>query len=147
MSNDTRPMHRMVLRCMVHVLTLDKLRQKEFDTLHVLPSAEHEGNYKFVYEYPLDNPVETEHPFTAATTVMDLLRFGQADYEKIYAEEDATAPVAAQDSQKLANGLTLMNRTTTKGKHGIWGHVLNDLWFEGIHIDLDTKTVTFDIGS
>jgi hypothetical protein len=91
--------------------------------------------------------VEIEHPFTVKTTTLELLKFGKEDYTKIYTEEDATAPVPAQDSQKLAGGLTLMNRTRTKGKHGIWGHVLNDLWFEGIHINLDTKTVTFDMGS
>lgn len=135
------------LSCSIHVKTFGQTPQPQLDELLVLPSVDFAGVYKFVYDYPLDNPVEFEHAFDAKTTTTDLLNFGKTDYEKIYAEEDATAPVPAQDSQKLAGGLTLMNRTRTKGKYGIWGHVLNDLFFEAIIIDLDNKKVTFHIGS
>lgn len=141
--------------CMVQVHNLEEhVAQllKRTDGLYLPPSGPVEqgvfkgGEYTFLYDYPLENEARFIETLPVDATYLDLMRLGLKHYRAIYAEEEATTPVLAQDSQQIGS-LTLMNRTRTKGKYGIWGHVLNDLFFEGICIDMKQRVITFNIGS
>lgn len=99
------------------------------------------GVYVFTYDYPLNNKAVFEHVLNKSTTAADLLQFGKEDYQKIYAEEDKTT------NREPGNIPGMLNRNTTDGKYGIWGHSLDDLYFEQISIDDEKKTVYFAIGS
>lgn len=108
------------------------------------------GDYTFVYDYPLRERAEFTHTLTPSTTSEDLLKIGLSDYRNIYAEEERTTPIAAQESSTINIGgrtLILMNRTSTTGRYGIWGHVLADLFFEGIAINTELRLVKFTMGS
>ena len=50
-------------------------------------------------------------------------------YKRIYKEEDETTTEVEPRSN---NGVTVLNRSRTNGKYGIWGHVIEDLLLEGI---------------
>lgn len=80
-------------------------------------------------DYPLTLPVSFSVIFTDLGT---LLWHIAQKYKAIYAEEDATAkvPVVPMDERGK-----LKNRNQTHGKYGIWGHDLDDLWFEGVEIE------------
>lgn len=108
------------------------------------------GDYIFLYDYPLSHPVDFTHNLPLSTTAEDILSLGVEDYRRIYAEEEASSKVEAVDKQHIKVGervLTLANRNRTNGQHGIWGHVIDDLYFERIFIDTDQRVVSFFIGS
>lgn len=98
------------------------------------------GDYTFHYDYPLSREAEFKHVLTERTTVIDILLLGAADYRTIYAEETDTEGIPG-------NIPGMLNRAPTNGKYGIWGHVLSDLYFEAIHINVNTKSINFGIGS
>lgn len=97
------------------------------------------GEYTFTYDYPLENEVELKHHLTEATSMLDILELAAQDYKRIYDEEDETASADSTPSG------TLINRGESHGKHGIWGHVIEDLVFENVHVK--NFKVEFDIGS
>ena len=47
----------------------------------------------------------------------------------------------------LSNGPFMLNRQTTNGKYGIWGHAIEDLVIEELRYDKNTKIVSMFIGS
>lgn len=98
------------------------------------------GVYTFMYDYPLDNGAYFTHDLTPDTTAHDILLLAQADYKRIYDEEDAAVG-------HPGNIPGMLNRSTSKGPYGIWGHDMSDLYFESINIDENLKQVEFDIGS
>jgi len=98
------------------------------------------GEYAFVYNYPLSSPAMFTHMLTAKMTARDILRLGKADYENIYKEEDAAVG-------NTGNIPGMLNRSSSAGPYGIWGHHIEDLYFEGINIDDVNNIITFDIGS
>lgn len=108
------------------------------------------GDYTFVYRYPLSQPAEFKHTLPPQMGLEEFLVLAKEDYQRIYKEEDETTTVPAKNSQTVNIGgktLELMNRTRTTGKHGIWGHVIGDLYFERVYVDIDNRIVHFDIGS
>lgn len=104
------------------------------DALHV-PA----GEYTFTYDYPLEHEVEFKHHLTEGTSILDVLELAAKDYRQIYDEEDKTASADSTPSGAL------LNRRESHGKHGIWGHGIEDLVFETVYIK--NFNVTFDIGS
>ena len=99
-----------------------------------------EGDYTFLYSYPLRSKAWFGHVITASTSAVDILLLAKADYETIYAAEDAA--VGPTD-----NIPGMLNRQQSEGPYGIWGHCLSDLYFEEIDIDTEKKTISFCIGS
>lgn len=98
------------------------------------------GDYTFVYQYPLEQPAEFKHPVTETASIIDIFLIGKADYEAIYkAEEDAVG--------HPGNSPGLLNRASSHGPHGIWGHDLSDLFFEGLNVSIEAKTIKFVMGS
>lgn len=83
-----------------------------------------------LFDYPLDRAVIFECP--GPVTVKDLITFVARTYEHIYKEEDRSASAPAGQA---APGL--LNRGTTDGRYGIWGHSLGDLFLEGFELGED----------
>jgi len=98
------------------------------------------GEYTFVYTYPLSAAARFNHPLITSAGSIDILLIAKADYEYIYAEEDA----ACGETPNIPG---MLNRDRSEGPYGIWGHCLSDLYFEEIQIDSEKKIITFCIGS
>lgn len=63
-------------------------------------------------------------------------------YRRVYEEEEATASRPAEEG---VGGV--INRTETDGAHGIWGHVMSDLFLEGVGVyRADDGTVYIEPG-
>jgi hypothetical protein len=77
-------------------------------------------------DYPLTNPdyldIELEHAFGG------ILWEIANRYKEIYAGEDKTATEVESPNPQL------INRGRSNGNYGIWGHDLEDLYFEGLQI-------------
>ena len=98
------------------------------------------GVYTFSYVYPLSRVAVFMHELTAETTNIQVLELGGKDYEAIYAAEDAATGPTGDIPGTL-------NRKSSSGPYGIWGHCLEDLYFEGVNIDTEKKRVEFSMGS
>jgi hypothetical protein len=87
-------------------------------------------------DYPVKAPVsfkiESENGFTKAEL---LEKVGQT-YQEIYTTEEATSTIK---TVPLAERKGLINRNTTDGKYGVWGHDIDDL-------DLSHATITCKTG-
>lgn len=99
-----------------------------------------EGEYTFVYTYPLSTPAHIKHPLIASVSAIDILLVAQADYNFIYDAEEK----AAGDPGHIPG---MLNRQQSEGPYGIWGHDFSDLYFESIEIDTDKKVIKFGMGS
>jgi hypothetical protein len=99
------------------------------------------GAYTFNYDYPLSRTVNFQHELIRQMTGLDLLVLGRVDYEQIYREEADSSSVSASRIPGM------LNRETTDGKYGIWGHEIENLVFEGIEVDEGKREITFVIGS
>lgn len=82
-------------------------------------------------DYPLARPVQApiDASRPAGFSERELCRAIRRTYARIYEEEDATANHPGQ----VGVG-HVINRTTSDGVHGIWGHVISDLFIEGIDV-------------
>lgn len=137
------------IRCNLHVESFGQdavaeLRaNEEFNDAGALEAglALSTGEYVFKYSYPLANEAQFKHTLDGKSNVMDVLKLAAADYTKIYEEENASSAIP----EGYIPGM--YNRVSTNGKHGIWGHVLGDLFFEGVEIDEEKRTVEFIMGS
>ena len=92
--------------------------------------------------YPLRTAVTESFSQEGGFSRKALVHAIRAMYERIYAEEDKSTAIPV--GTVSAN---VMNRNTTDGVHGIWGHVLEDLWLEGIQYHPSQKLVTLSIRS
>jgi len=101
-----------------------------------------EGVYEFRYDYPLSVPAKFKRKLGPKHTARNILRFAARDYKKIYDIEDGKVGHPGHGAE-----LGLLNRNTSNGPYGIWGHDMGDLFFEAIYVDTEQKIVTFSIGS
>jgi hypothetical protein len=98
------------------------------------------GEYTFKYTYPLSTTAEFKHVVTEEASIIDILVRARLDYENIYQIEEQE-----DGSPGMIPGM--LNRRKSNGAYGIWGHVLSDLYFEGVIVDEAEKTISFHIGS
>lgn len=77
-------------------------------------------------DYPLENvtTIELKSNKKSGFTRAELILKISAEYKRIYKEEEATAKEKTIPIEKREG---LINRNTTNGKYGIWGHDLGDL--------------------
>jgi hypothetical protein len=94
------------------------------------------------FDYPLSHSVLLQFDGKKPWRLADLINAICAGYVKIYDEEDETRTLPA--SAPLDS--ILVNRPKTDGKHGIWGHILNDLYIESVYKGSDGVWL-LDIGS
>jgi len=130
------------ISCNLHASTFVKGDERE-DYEHadaLMPALGLGGEFKFEYDYPLSNTAYFSHVLTPEMTGEDILVLARADYEKIYAEEEA-----AEGNPGHIPGM--LNRQSSEGPYGIWGHDFSDLYFEGIIVNLETKMIGLSMGS
>lgn len=77
-------------------------------------------------DYPLENvtAIELKSDKKSGFTRAELILKISAEYKRIYKEEEASAKEKTIPVEKREG---LVNRNTTNGKYGIWGHDLGDL--------------------
>jgi len=94
-------------------------------------------------QFELTYPFKVKVPITIAKAdcIADILVPIAKRYKEIYQEEKATSKLSADRS----NG-NLINRAETDGKYQIWGHVIEDLVFEGLKLNKDGLSEVY-IGS
>lgn len=133
----------MHLKCNNHAasFTREEALVDEFCPLTDAAVGIPEGEYTFVYDYPLSTAAKFMHALPADVSIIDILLEARADYRAIYAIEDASSSVTASQIPGV------INRPPTSGTYGIWGHDITDLYFEGVEIDTIKRRVTFSIGS
>lgn len=76
------------------------------------------------FDYPLSQPSTREFFNAGGWTLYDFYRAVYEGYVKIYAEEEG----AAGDPGLIPG---MLNRASSEGPHGIWGHGIEDLFLEG----------------
>ena len=91
--------------------------------------------------YPLKVIVEVE--IENVETIGELLLKIAQTYRIIYDEEEksSTVDVLPEDER-----VPLLNRNSTDGKYGVWGHDIDDLVFESVEI-YDNGVIEINIGS
>lgn len=133
-------MMKKTIECCTHMSSFRKdMEPDEYDTLPSKKALGLIGTFKFEYSYPLNTKAVFEHTLTAETTALDILEIGKADYERIYREEDEDVGAPTENIPGM------LNRQTSEGRYGIWGHVIHDLFFEGIEIS--GNKISFSMGS
>lgn len=98
-----------------------------------------EGVYQLKITYPLENPSVTRLEVNKkGITRKDLAAQICKIYRQIYKEEDESA------GHKTGNIPGMLNRATSAGKYGIWGHNLTDLTLHGAEVKNNVITVGVD---
>jgi len=77
------------------------------------------------FDYPLNNPVDFTFTSKKGFTRAEFYKCICKGYKQIYATED-------RDVGKTGNIQGILNRATSRGRYGIWGHHIEDLVIEGI---------------
>lgn len=126
------------LECNTHASSFVKGdKHEEFDDVaNLLHPLNLNGEFKFKYSYPLSQPAHFVHTLTPEMTGEDILVLARKDYETIYNSEDDPGHISG-----------MLNRATSEGPYGIWGHDFSDLYFEGVDINILKKHVEFSMGS
>lgn len=132
----------MNIDCNIHAASFVKGDEhEEYDnTEALLPAVGISGEFTFVYDYPLSRVANFKHKLTPEMTGEDILMLARLDYEKIYKDEEEAVG-------NPGNIPGMLNRATSKGPYGIWGHDFSDLFFEGIDIDTTQMRIEFSMGS
>jgi hypothetical protein len=132
----------MKLQCNTHAASFVKGGEvNEWDNVEGLqPALRLSGEFAFKYTYPLSHAAHFRHTLTPDMTGEDLLVLARGDYEQIYREEEA----AAGNPGHIAG---MLNRGSSAGPYGIWGHDFSDLYFESVEIDTADCLVEFGMGS
>ena len=112
------------------------------DSVHGLPEG---TTVKVTIDYPLLNPLTYELPFSHVLN--NVLENICEKYKEIYREEEETTTVEAGPIGETPSGIYLMNRCTTTGKYGIWGHDIGDLYIEKLELDTAKKELILYVGS
>lgn len=82
------------------------------------------------FDYPLSNPTRMTFTNPGGFTRFDFFRCVYEGYKKIYEQEEA-----ADGDPGMIPGM--LNRASNNGPHGIWGHVMEDLYLEGVYDEGD----------
>lgn len=93
------------------------------------------------FEYPLCNPVafEFKSPTGNGFTRLEFFKAVFDGYTQIYKTEEKD-----DKDPGMISGMT--NRAPSEGRYGIWGHIIEDLYLEGI-IDEGQGNFSLAIGS
>lgn len=124
----------------VATFTREEALADQFSPLVDTPLHLPHGQYRFMYSYPLSHVATFMEMVEPTNSVIDILVLGRKHYEAIY------------ETEKSADGETgnipgMLNRASSHGPYGIWGHHIGDLYFERVTINVLQKTITFGIGS
>ena len=98
------------------------------------------GEYTLFIDYPLSIPFKHKRNFDNPVSREEVVKWIVDCYHGIYATENSTTAVKTDDIPGM------LNRNTTNGTYGIWGHSLDDLDLHTIHIDED-NLITLGVDS
>lgn len=84
-----------------------------------------ESKINIKFEYPLTNPTTISFANPDGFTKFGFFACVYKGYKSIYDEEEST-----DEDPGMIPGM--MNRATSNGPYGIWGHVMGDLFLEGV---------------
>lgn len=114
------------------------------------PSIEVMFNYPLEHEHILTIfPPDGESNFTRA----GLAKAISLKYQEIYQEENESTAIIPESCAERSlreeggGGILLLNRVTTNGKWGIWGHVLEDLDLHSVWYDEEAGYYSLGIDS
>ncbi|ACU64530.1 hypothetical protein Cpin_7129 [Chitinophaga pinensis DSM 2588] len=103
---------------------------------------------RLIIDYPLNNPAIFELSASGkGFTRKELIKYIGDKYHMIYEEEEQSATTK---TVPLNERKELINRNTTDGKYGVWGHDLSDLSLSTIEVYRDDKgqiSLVLDINS
>lgn len=105
-----------------------KIKTNE-NTGTITGNPEVKGKYIIHYDYPLTNQVSFEHEFDGSLS--DVISKICEDYKEIYERESETTTIPVVPIEQRVG---LINRNTTNGEYGIWGHDIDDLYLHSIYI-------------
>ena len=100
--------------------------EKTIDTIKLKNSSElmiKNTTIKILFDYPFNNPQIIKFESKNGFTRRKLFNIISKKYQSIYDEEEQTKP--KKQSSGFIKGM--LNRVTTTGKWGIWGHGIEDL--------------------
>ena len=81
-------------------------------------------------------------------TRVELVRKIANAYQNMYVEEANTSTLPIESIQARSNGeCMLLNRATTDGKYGIWGHDLHDLMLHTVYYNKQDNTISVHVDS
>jgi hypothetical protein len=132
----------MQLDCNIHAASFVKgFANEDIDYIdELIPALGLSGLFNFRYSYPLSTEASFQHELTPEMTGEDLLVLARADYERIYKEEEG-------DVGNPGHIPGMLNRSSSAGRYGVWGHDFSDLYFEGVKISQKFYNVDFSMGS
>lgn len=92
-------------------------------------------NVILVIDYPLESPIEIDltSDSNEGFSRKELITKISIEYHRIYSEEEESSTVEVTPMEERE----IMNRNTTNGKYGIWGHDLADLDLSLIQVHQD----------
>lgn len=92
-------------------------------------------NVILIIDYPLESPVEIDlkSDLEEGFNRKELITKISKEYHRIYKEEEESSTVEVTPMEERE----IMNRNTTNGKYGIWGHDLTDLDLSSIQVYQD----------
>jgi hypothetical protein len=96
----------------------------------------------FTIDYPLSNPASFEINRPKNITFFDIVDEICNAYAKIYQEEEETMNEDISDQNT-----PVFNRKQSNGKHGIWGHYIEQLVIERLEYDMSKEKISMSIGS
>lgn len=99
------------------------------------------GKYVLKVDYPLSVPFEEELEFGNPITREQLVKWIVDSYHCIYEIEDQTSDIAPGFIPEM------LNRNTTSGQFGIWGHDIDDLDLHTVEIDENNVITVFGVDS
>jgi hypothetical protein len=128
----------------IHVASYNEEYLKNEKILNLSKIVINDMKIQIEFDYPLSRPFYFDFVSSKGYTRKQLIATICDTYKRIYQEEYDTA-----ENKKIVNKKRtgLLNRPSTNGKYGIWGHDIEDLIIEGIYYFPKEKTVKLAIGS
>lgn len=97
------------------------------------------------FEYPFNNPQIIKFKSDKGYfTRSDIIKLVVKKYQKIYEEEEKSTALPIETVEERTKGKSkLMNRATTNGKWGIWGHDIGDLMLHTLSVNDEDPTLYY----
>lgn len=138
------------LQCDVHIKSLTEITREQADKIIIGYDEDEASIFKY-FDDTISGIVNITYPLTTPDVVViksvdsigELLWDIAQGYKRIYDDETETTKQSVISQEERGQ---LLNRNKTNGIHGIYGHDLSDLVFEGIEL-MDDGIIEILVGS